>query len=500
MTSKNSRPQKTSKKSKLSGKQDTKNGRVEKIKLQIVYPTKGLASSDDHINVKVQATLDKEHCSHEDVLTQIGEKDNINIVMDNNVTATAAHKKGKKASYTAKIKTKYISEGLHKLQAVIPHKGSANTKKILDSEPVSFIVDRTRPFVRSLPSHNSVKEKEDGTSEIIIEAEDIHSDLDIEKCILTVDNSALGNPLKLENGLAFPLKSKLDEGKHQIRLVLFDMAGNKSEHISDFTIDMTPPVISPVSPSGIVKIDKTLISNIAAEAKNTHSGIDVNRRTVATDKMSYLKPSEKENDKFENYSEFVIEGESLISPIEIGFDERLQTEEKTDEYDETQSRKNLLNNLREKLIIDQQFLKKWLKKPYDTASEIGLSYTSEIERFLPPSPPEEYIDFSIKSDSKRVSKILDSLMTRVSASLREKTPSGLETLKKEGVFTKNGELTKNGKDFINAALQNPIGILENIGITLTDEERDAIFPPFPGKNAEELTRWISMVQLKELGD
>ena len=125
----------------------------------------------------------------------------------------------------------------------------------------------------------------------------------------------------------------------------------------------------------------------------------------------------------------------------------------------------------------------------------GLSYTDEMGKYLPPALPEEYIDFSIKDDDENVSKIIDSLMIRVSAAIKEKTPQGLKALQQEGVYMKNGSFTSSAKEVVSALLQDPVGMLENAGIELTDEEKDAIFPPFSKINAKELTGWISMVQV-----
>ena len=117
-----------------------------------------------------------------------------------------------------------------------------------------------------------------------------------------------------------------------------------------------------------------------------------------------------------------------------------------------------------------------------------------MRKYLSPAPPEEHIDFSIKSDDENVPQIIDSLMTRVAAAIKKKTPSSLKALKKEGVYMENGAFTNSAKEAVNALLQDPVGMLESAGIKLTDEERDAIFPPFPKNNAERLTGWVSMVQ------
>lgn len=616
---------------------------MNQLTLHINHPTSGFCLAGDALDVEIRAMHGQEHCDFEYVLQSFGEKNEVFITIDEKFIATAKLVNDNKATYVAKINLENISEGKHTLKALFPEDHYLKTAKVLESKQVDFIVDKSPPSIRSVFPSNIVKLEDANISNVVVEAEDVHSGIDVSKCAVTIDEMPCLKPSEKEKGIVFPVKIKSDNKTHKMNIVLTDLAGNNTEQELEFTISKIPQFVSSliietedvgsgidtvncnatldnnslekpaihengvVFPVGkeleagphklkaiisdragnkteyesevIINSSTPFTSDVLVEADKSISDLDSQRCSVSIDSQAPLLPSHerrclifplemrlgdmgegqhiikvsifdmagnmtqyesefsihkkeaiddqtlttipdigenlifpeeirldneaqkpeatlsgKEIGKVENYAEFITEGESLISFMEIEQEEKAKAEEKSEEYDEIRFRENLINNLREKLVIDQQFLKEWLKSPDETAAKIGLSYTSEIGTFLPPSPPEEYIDYSLKFDSENVSKILDSLMTKVFTTLKNKIPSSLEKLKKEGVSMKDGKLTNSAKETINAILQDPIGTLESFGITLTDEERDAIFPPFPRKKAEALTSWISMVQ------
>ncbi|MGR3317457.1 MAG: hypothetical protein ACUZ8O_03150 [Candidatus Anammoxibacter sp.] len=331
-------------------------------------------------------------------------------------------------------------------------------------------------------------------SDVVVETERPVSELDLQRCGISIDGKPPHPPSYEANCLVFPLEMKLKDiraGQHKITISIFDVAGNVTEYNSEFFVGKQESIKGGRDATAVPDKDKDLIP-----PDDVKSGKKVRKSKVVLSKTEVV-------DKVGNDSESVAASKGLSPDKKAaiskkpGLDKTSQSEKKAHGHDEVQAqlrKEMLVKNLREKLVIDRQFLKQWLKAPRDTAVKIGLSYTDEMGKYLPPVPPEEYIDFSIKNDDDNVAKIIDSLMTRVSAAIKKKTPSSFETLGKEGVYMENGGFTNSAKETINALLQDPVGMLERAGIELTDEERDAIFPPFPKNDAEELTGWVSMIQ------
>lgn len=200
---------------------------------QITHPHNGYATSRDSLKITLED------------MTAEGKTLTVNIVLDDDVVATATLlPDGGKAICKTDIKLKYVAEGTHEIRAeVIPQRGNNDCggQAFTDSsKAVRFIVDRTHPFVRSMsPLHSTISAK-DGAAQILVDADDIHSGLDVERCRLFIDNEEFTGHAKTEAGLSFRLRPDLVGGAHEARLILFDMAGNKVELEGECIINETP--------------------------------------------------------------------------------------------------------------------------------------------------------------------------------------------------------------------------------------------------------------------
>lgn len=250
------------------------------IKLQIVSPKNNSAFSDDCVEIKIHAMVGNEHCSQE-LISPCFENDNkINIIIDDKPITVAFYEKGLKATYNAKVKLKYLTEGLHTIKAGLPETTGVKALKIHDSDVISIIVDRNGPFLHSISPSQMIRKKKDGTVDIFVEAEDLHSGIDAERCTITINNKTFQKPKQHKSGIIFFLETVLACGTHNAKLLLFDVAGNKSEYDLILEVEKTLPYISSVLPSGIVKVEDSNISEIVVNIENMNSGVDVENSTV----------------------------------------------------------------------------------------------------------------------------------------------------------------------------------------------------------------------------
>ncbi|MGR3221285.1 MAG: hypothetical protein ACUZ8H_15930 [Candidatus Anammoxibacter sp.] len=331
-------------------------------------------------------------------------------------------------------------------------------------------------------------------SDVVVETEKPVFELDLQRCGISIDGKPSFPPSYEMNCLVFPLEMKLKDiqaGQHKITISIFDITGNVTEYNSEFFVGKKEPVKDERPTTALPDKDKNVI--IPDDVTPGEEVCKPNR--IAT--RAKVVGNVRNGSAAGATGKGIVPGKKAAIPKKTGLGNAPQTKKNAPVQGEaqTQLRKDmLLKALRGKLVTDRQFLKHWLKAPSDITAKIGLRYTVEMGKYLPPVPPEGHIDFSIKAGDDNAAKIVVSLMTRVTAAIRKKTPSSLHELGEDGVYTVNGAFTNSARNTINALLQDPVGMLESVGIELTDEERDVIFPPFPKTNAEELTGWISLVQ------
>ena len=451
--------------------------------LYINKPKPNFCISDNTLDVEIFAMTGENHCKYEYILEHFGEKKEIFLKIDERLVATAKLLDNKKSIYTANINLKNFPEGEHIIKAIFPNDFSITTSTIIEPVYTTFYMKKSNKSSENKVDSNDIEPDSIYTtnkSEIIIDklsrtfvkTQKRLLDLDLHKCTISI-NDEKPKPLSYNRDyMFFPILSYLkDLPKKQNKIIisLWDKSSNKKEFRYEFIIKKTQTN------------NKTLNTTILDDEENDEvsNNICTDQNTIQTTNLPDGKIAEQEQmDK------------NFINYLEMESDKQF-----LDEKSSTKSNKDRIpRDFSGSKEIDKHFLEQWLRDPNKTAIKTDLKYFNEIKSFLPPLYPEDQIKFSLKSDEKSYLQILDMLMERVSNALKEKIPSSLEPLKRDGVYTKNGKLTNSAKEFICLALENPIKTLESIGVTITDKEKDSVFPPFQRRDAEKVTKWIYTMQ------
>lgn len=488
-----------------------------------------------------------------------------------------------------------LKEGEHKLKVLISD-AAGNTSKY-ESD---FVIDKSAPVIHSFFPAKGSFVNEHIINNIVIKADDKYSGLDRFRCSVFVDNREYGMPALKKEGLVFHCKDEFNEGAHDLRIVLYDRAGNKTEHKSSFSIDTKPPVISSVFPDKGAVIDGEGFSKIVIEAVDNHSGIDLKNSIFSIDNQTLSGVIENNgiltlpvNTKFkdgahsiiiylsdnagntiEYKSEFLVktkgklavsslfpsngvcvnkdglksmvveledaetgidiekckvtingkiiqnpirQNKLLVFPVEgiiedgsykinvVLYDTcgnkiehvsefsilSMSDSEKPDDEETIDVKQP--DKIKEELEKNPLFMKKWLMNSRETVLHAGLPYISEMARFIPHTFPEEQTDFALKFLSEDFGNTLCSFLERESGTPKKGIPDKLKKFENKSE-TNNEKLLGISADIISLILQDPVNMLEEMGVALTEEDKKAIFPPFNKENADELAEWIFMVQ------
>lgn len=482
----------------------------KKIKLCIVHPKNKASFTGNIIQVNVQAIHESKPCEHEQVLQLIGAKYEINIILDGQAVTIAPPSKLKKNIYTAKIKLKYISEGAHTLQAVLNKIDHAKGMGHVNSDLVDFTIDRTKPFIRSIFPSGIVNAKRNDLSKVIIEADDLHSGLNLVRCSASLDGNILSDPSEDKKGsIIFPIQTELVEGDHKLNLVLSDRAGNKLEHEAEFIIDNSPPIIHYLFPSDGIIIKEDDLPNVVIKAEDLHSGLDMDKCAITINdydtqnligRKNYLIFHSRNKFDIGTHKINVILFDLAGNKTELTSGFHVRPASSNEEIEEIQHWEQRAEALKERLTHDRHFLKELMVNPCEAITEAGLPYTKEMTNLLPPSISEDHAEFMLNIEPEIAEKTLEPLLRRISDTLKDNLPQALKQLAEKGIIGEDGSLTEGSKEAISTLLQDPIGRLEEMGINVTEEEKSFIFPPFHKKDAVLMANWLSMVQSIKLNN
>lgn len=476
----------------------------KKIKLCIVHPKSNAAFTGNMLQVNVQAIYESKPCEHEQALELIGAEYELNIILDGQVVATPAPSKLKKNRYTAKIKLKYISEGPHTLQAVFNKIDRVKGIKLVNSDLLDFTIDRTKPFIRSILPSGMISGKRNDLSKVVIEADDLHSGLNLARCSASIDGKILPDPSEDKRGsIVFPVQIELVEGNHRLNLVLLDRAGNKLEHEAEFIIDNSPPVIHYLFPSDGIIIKEDVLLNVIIKAEDLHSGLDTDKCAIIIDDYDAQNLIWHKNclifhskNKFDvgthKINIILFDRAGNKTDLTSGF--HVRPPSSNEEIEEAQRWEQRTDALKERLANDRYFLKKLMVNPRGAITEAGLPYTRDMTNLLPPPLSENHAEFMLNIKREIVEKALEPLLRHISDTLKNNMPQALKQLAEKGIVAEDGSLTEEAKEIVSSLLQDPIGRLEGMGITVTDEESHFIFPSFSKKDAVLMANWLSMVQ------
>lgn len=133
-----------------------------------------------------------------------------------------------------------------------------------------FSVDTTPPVItKTVPKDAYV-----GGSPIVIRAEygDGESGIDVNRTKLLLDGADVTVGAEVSpSGLRYQ-PALLSEGRHDVELTIYDLAGNNSHAVWQFQVDLTPPVIRGETPKDLI-VPGGVVS-IAAQYADIGSGID----------------------------------------------------------------------------------------------------------------------------------------------------------------------------------------------------------------------------------
>ncbi len=682
----------------------TKETEQKRSGLQFEYPFDGLAVSDDVLEVKVLLLPDSGLSDKEDV----GPGAVVEIAVDGKVAACAKPEPGAGIVFAGKVDISKVVEGPHTLQAKLAAANSAKSSAPIQSSTINFIIDRTPPGVRSMFPGQFIEPGDLDSSHIALEVEDAHSGINLGKCAAVIDGKINLKPTGRARGLVFPLRISPKKKIYNIKVVLVDKAGNKSEHESEFrigkfsryvsslmidahdiatgidvescaaTLDGEPLKTPYLSGRGVVfpvckelkrgshklksvlsdnagnktvfestisiKNAGSLTTDLIIHAEDSVSGLDLTKCSLSIDGRKQHKPSGmrkcvifplgmkfRDFDEGSHYikidicdmadnaacleTEFIIDpaarskyvdlfpgpavvideaaqakakdivkedkpvaaqkthrligsifpydgmrimskdlscvivgaeiktskldikscrivldgddvlcskvdGDSLVFLLDrkigkgkrevdiqfVDIDGNIEKESAlftviegtkedaaSSEADE-QLNKERATDIMEKLATNNQLLAGWLSNSSGVLRELGLFYTAEIARFLPPSLSEEQAGVLSCADIDEASETIKSLMERVSTAVESQMPEVLKPIEKTGVVDENGNITVGAKELMQAILQDPADVIESFGVDLSEDEQSALFPPFSKKQAEDLMEWIVMMK------
>lgn len=381
-------------------------------RLKIIAPVDGFFVSQDKINIEIELAADTD-------------SQEIGIKLDGEIISIAKHKEDR--IYTAKIDLSETSEGNHTLQAVSIRGDVINSEYPLDSDPISLIIDRTVPIIYSVFPSEDVTVGQEGFLEVMVTASDNVSGFNLEQCIITIDNQKLQViPIQTKKGVIFPIDTETKEGSHNIKIILFDKAGNKSIFNSNFNV------------------------------------------------VSYIK--KMDDLYFKNQSDLI----------------------------------------KKDLKKDKSFQKGILVNPRLALGEKGFSYPSMLAKVMPPPMSENTAKYFVDMNRADVRKKFSSLKRRVSAAPPQENHkaagifaeklSGNKAMAKgngsvaEPIVDEDGKFTSAAKETVSSILQNPEGVLKDMGINLTEEEKQILFPSFPKDDADTLAEWISQMHSEKFDE
>ncbi len=138
-----------------------------------------------------------------------------------------------------------LADGPAEVQ-VIARQGFADSSNIVSSAPakLAVMVDRTGPSVSQLAPDGEVASGKD--VEISAAWSDAQAGVDLDACELTVDGDKVAKKATLTaKGVKYQPAKKFSAGKHQIKVLAVDLAGNKTTATSTFTVALAAPSNTP---------------------------------------------------------------------------------------------------------------------------------------------------------------------------------------------------------------------------------------------------------------
>lgn len=299
---------------------------------------------------------------------------------------------------------------------------------------------------------------------------------------------------------------KLHDGAHTLQAVLYKELEHRKKAkriesgVTHFTLDRTPPTIHSVYPSSGLKIVQGNLPAILVAADDSLTGLDLEHCVAMLDGVSLGAASFQKNGLSFKVGKVPVGPHQLqlrvqdragnLRKFESCFDV-LVAQPKKDEHEHEQEAKAF----RVRVESDVALQKHLLANPRQTLVELGLPYTRTLASLLPPPLPEAQADFFAKTDAKQAHQALAPLKQRVLDALsqrdNERIARALRRLGLTDLVEMDGCLSIGAKKTIASILQDPIGMLKQIGISPTADEQEFIFPAFPPVVAEAMAEWFS---------
>uniref|UniRef100_A0A7C3EWJ4 Uncharacterized protein n=1 Tax=Candidatus Methanomethylicus mesodigestus TaxID=1867258 RepID=A0A7C3EWJ4_9CREN len=183
------------------------------------------------------------------------------------------------SAFEMTVKTPYaIKEGAYEILLSL----TSDEFKIIGHSPqimLKVVIDNTPPLIIPIiPTNGSMINNPLPTiSASLLD----NSQIDITKCIFTVDGIEHVPSLITSNMMAYYPPEALNDGMHVASLEIQDQAGNMAKHSWSFVIDTAPPSFS-TSPAGGSIINRTHVT-ISSEIKDFTSGANPEQLALLVD-------------------------------------------------------------------------------------------------------------------------------------------------------------------------------------------------------------------------
>jgi hypothetical protein len=370
-------------------------------KIVIIHPGDNDAVAKKTLDITIHVMSKSVHCGHKEIKPLMGRK-NIALFLDGKVAAESRLKKGNKASYTTTLNLEELEEGAHTIQAMLYSKARRPKKEaILDSEPVTFLLDRTPPVLHGIFPSDGVTVKKEDFTHVLVEAEDTHSGLDINKCSAHLDGGSLQSPGIHAQGLVFQVPQETGDGVHQIDVHLGDNAGNTIESRSRFEVKT-------LSADEKAKEEKLWEERHQVLKEKLSGDPGFQKQLLTSPEQAFARfdlPYTRSTAAFlppplpEEHADFFLNNDSeaaakVLGPLKNRIIETLE------KRDNQRIAKIVKEIAKEELVADDGSLTLHGKKAYSSLfqdpqellEKLGVTLTDEEKKFIPPKFPEACAD------------------------------------------------------------------------------------------------------------
>ncbi len=147
---------------------------------------------------------------------------------------------------------------------------------------INVTLDNVPPLITSLQPGNGSFLK-DSTPTLSASFSDLLSGVDVNSVLVQLNGTSVNSMATITaDGFSLPLTVPLNEGSHIVFVSVSDLAGNQATASSTFTVDVTPPSITELTPADLSVVSETP-SEISAKFNDNLSAVDTASATIEVD-------------------------------------------------------------------------------------------------------------------------------------------------------------------------------------------------------------------------